>query len=85
LDCMLISGAEGGVTLQWAILPQLFQPQVAENMFAHYQSCITALLEPDYAWNTPLPDWLPTDDRALCQSSNTTKSDFSPHTLCSLI
>ncbi|SFU58339.1 hybrid non-ribosomal peptide synthetase/type I polyketide synthase [Xenorhabdus koppenhoeferi] len=85
LDCMLISGAEGGVTLQWAILPQLFQPQVAENMFAHYQSCITALLEPDYVWNTPLPDWLPTDDRALCLSSNTTKSDFPSHTLCSLI
>ncbi|WFQ80453.1 amino acid adenylation domain-containing protein [Xenorhabdus sp. SF857] len=85
LDCMLISGAEGGVTLQWAILPQLFQPQVAENMFAHYQACVVALLEPDYPWSTPLPDWLPTNDRALCQNSNATKTVFPSHTLCSLI
>ncbi|AOM39964.1 hybrid non-ribosomal peptide synthetase/type I polyketide synthase [Xenorhabdus hominickii] len=85
LDCMLISGAEGSVTIQWAILPQLFQPQVAENMFAHYQASIVALLEPDYQWSTPLPEWLPANDRALCQNSNATKSDFPPHTLCSLI
>ncbi|MBD2813749.1 amino acid adenylation domain-containing protein [Xenorhabdus sp. Flor] len=85
LDCMLISGADGGVTIQWAILPQLFQPQVAENMFAHYQAGIATLLEPDYLWSTPLPDWFPTYDRALCQNSNATTSDFPPHTLCSLI
>ncbi|KMJ47087.1 peptide/polyketide synthetase [Xenorhabdus khoisanae] len=85
LDCMLISSAEGGVTIQWAILPQLFQPQVAENMFAHYQASIAALLEPDYLWSAPLPDWLPTYDRALCQNSNATKNVFPPHTLCSLL
>ncbi|BET96997.1 amino acid adenylation domain-containing protein [Xenorhabdus taiwanensis] len=85
LDCMLISAAEGGVTIQWAILPQLFQPQVAENMFAHYQACVIALLEPDYQWNSPLPDWLPTNDLALCQNSNATKNVFPSHTLCSLI
>ncbi|WP_434524889.1 amino acid adenylation domain-containing protein [Photorhabdus asymbiotica] len=85
LDCMLISGAEGGVTLQWAILPQLFQPQVAENMFAHYQASVAALLEPDYQWSTPLPDWLPASDRTLCQHSNATKEVFPPHTLCSLL
>ncbi|PHM50078.1 hybrid non-ribosomal peptide synthetase/type I polyketide synthase [Xenorhabdus miraniensis] len=85
LDCMLISGSDGGVTLQWAILPQLFQPQVAENMFAHYQASVIALLEPDYQWNAPLPDWLPASDRTLCQNSNATKNSFPPHTLCSLI
>ncbi len=85
LDCMLISSAEGGVTLQWAILPQLFPPQVAENMFAHYQAAIAALLDADYSWRAPLPDWLPTPDRILCQTSNATKSEFPPHTLCSLI
>ncbi|WP_340620554.1 non-ribosomal peptide synthetase/type I polyketide synthase [Xenorhabdus siamensis] len=85
LDCMLISGAEGGVTIQWAILPQLFQPQVAENMFDHYQASIVALLEPDYQWSAPLPDWLPASDRTLCQNSNATKNVFPPHTLCSLI
>ncbi|MBC8943854.1 non-ribosomal peptide synthetase/type I polyketide synthase [Xenorhabdus indica] len=85
LDCMLISGTEGGVTIQWAILPQLFQPQVAENMFDHYQASIVALLEPDYQWSAPLPDWLPASDRTLCQNSNATKNIFPPHTLCSLI
>ncbi|MDX7991891.1 non-ribosomal peptide synthetase/type I polyketide synthase [Xenorhabdus littoralis] len=85
LDCMLISSAEGGVTLQWAILPELFQPRIAENMFAHYQASVAALLEPDYQWNSLLPDWLPAHDRTLCQISNTTKNDFPPHTLCSLI
>ncbi|MDC9595407.1 non-ribosomal peptide synthetase/type I polyketide synthase [Xenorhabdus anantnagensis] len=85
LDCMLISGSDGGVTIQWAILPQLFQPQVAENMFAHYQASIVALLEPNYQWSTPLPEWLPANDHALCQNSNSTKSDFPSHTLCSLI
>ncbi|WP_323836419.1 non-ribosomal peptide synthetase/type I polyketide synthase [Photorhabdus africana] len=85
LDCMLISGSEGGVIIQWAILPQLFQPQVAENMFAHYQASVAALLEPDYQWNAPLPEWLPANDRILCQNSNATKNVFPPHTLCSLI
>ncbi|CDL80757.1 hybrid non-ribosomal peptide synthetase/type I polyketide synthase [Xenorhabdus szentirmaii] len=85
LDCMLISRAEGGVTIQWAILPQLFQPQVAENMFAHYQACVATLLEPDYIWSNPIPDWLPAHDRALCQISNATRRDFPSHTLCSLI
>ncbi|KOY62142.1 peptide/polyketide synthetase [Photorhabdus heterorhabditis] len=85
LDCMLIPSTEGGVTLKWTILPQLFQPQVAENMFAHYQASIVALLEPDYQWSAPLPDWLPASDRTLCQNSNATKNIFPPHTLCSLI
>ncbi|WP_340608835.1 non-ribosomal peptide synthetase/type I polyketide synthase [Xenorhabdus bharatensis] len=85
LDCMLISGEEGGVTIQWAILPQLFQPQVAENMFAHYQASIVALLEQNYQWSAPLPYWLPISDRTLCQNSNATKNVFPPHTLCSLI
>ncbi|NHB91158.1 non-ribosomal peptide synthetase/type I polyketide synthase [Photorhabdus cinerea] len=85
LDCMLISGVEGSIIIQWAILPQLFQPQVAENMFAHYQASVVALLEPDYQWSNPLTHWLPASDRTLCQNSNATKNIFPPHTLCSLI
>ncbi|MBS9437043.1 amino acid adenylation domain-containing protein [Photorhabdus noenieputensis] len=85
LDCILISNSDGGVTIQWVILPQLFQPQVVENMFAHYQASVAALLEPDYQWSAPLPEWLPANDRILCQNSNATKEFFPPHTLCSLI
>nr|BFE59215.1 non-ribosomal peptide synthetase [Dactylosporangium thailandense] len=72
LDHQVTRRADGGVTLTWDAVEELFPPGVLDDMFDAYGRLLDRLAEPGADWSAPVPALLPPEQARVRAAVNAT-------------